>query len=439
VTSYRLRTDSSQPPPSAPTISLDWYSGRAGSTIQVRENLTQRLTIPPAALDLLHTSAAVYCADRLTPRPSTWTRTIDLEVPVDDIDAWQAVKKDLDTALLFLSGDRWQISPFGAKQEFSIAGPNSAEKSVDVVCLFSGGLDSFTGAADLLAHGKRVCLVAHYETGQAPKAQERLARMLSDRFGRDNIVLRRAFLRPASATVSQGAQLPEDRETSTRSRSLLFLAAGLAVAAGYGPTVSLYIPENGFIGINVPLTAARSGSLSTRTTHPYFIASLRDLALRLGIPNPVVNPFRLKTKGEMLADASDQAILREYASATVSCAHPEAPRYAKRKQGNCGYCFPCLIRRAAMHRIGLDESSEYSFDALTEDLPLAGERGSDLRALLRSVARPAQALDVLRNGPIPDGEFSAFADVYKRGRLEILTWLRESPASTHVRQQVPRK
>jgi hypothetical protein len=32
----------------------------------------------------------------------------------------------------------------------------------------------------------------------------------------------------------------------------------LTVAVGHGPEVPLYIPENGFIGINVPLTGARA-------------------------------------------------------------------------------------------------------------------------------------------------------------------------------------
>ena len=39
--------------------------------------------------------------------------------------------------------------------------------------------------------------------------------------------------------------------------------------------LDIYVPENGFISINTPLTRRRIGSLSTRTTHPYFINSLQ--------------------------------------------------------------------------------------------------------------------------------------------------------------------
>lgn len=209
------------------------------------------------------------------------------------------------------------------------------------------------------------------------------------------------------------------------------------VAAGYGPDVPLVIPENGFIGINVPLTAARNGSLSTRTTHPHFMRALGDCVAALGITNAIGNPFRLMTKGEMLASTRDQAALFALASQTLSCAHPEAPRYAKREQGNCGYCFPCLIRRAALHHVGLDQPHDYAFDALNEPSEMAASRGADLRALVRSLNRTVRSVDVLRNGPVPPAEISAFGGVFERGRAEILAWLRAAVTSAALRRQLP--
>jgi hypothetical protein len=64
-------------------------------------------------------------------------------------------------------------------------------------------------------------------------------------------------------------------ETSTRTRSFLFLAFGLAIASIEGS--SLWIPENGFASLNLPLTADQRGSLSTRTTHPLFLEQLVSL------------------------------------------------------------------------------------------------------------------------------------------------------------------
>jgi len=361
-----------------------------------------------------------------------------VEFPVADEARWNAVSEELTAGLSFLSGDVWQLTALSASTEVAaIPGLEQPEEPVDAVCLFSGGLDSFAGALDLLAQGRRVCLVGHYEGGQAPKTQDHLASRLAQRYGQDRVVLRRIFLRPAPFSGDQLRPLPDTRESSTRSRSLLFLAAGLAVAAGYGPEIPLYIPENGFIGINVPLTAARSGSFSTRTTHPYFMGTLTSCIAGLGITNTIVNPFRLMTKGEIVAASRDHETMRALARSTLSCAHPEASRYAEREQGNCGYCFPCLIRRGSLHHVGLDDPSDYAFDALSEDEELVNDRGGDLRALVRSLSNTPRTIDVLRNGPVSGGELHDFADVYRRGRQEILAWMKAEATSDNIRRQLP--
>jgi 7-cyano-7-deazaguanine synthase in queuosine biosynthesis len=434
VTAYHLRTRRDQEPEVPPTILLDWFGSRGGSTIQVRSSLRAGLAVPAVSVDLLKAAAAVYCADRLTLRPGTWTRDIELHIPVRDVERWSGTGEALSAAISFLSGDRWQLA-FGEITE-PVATPADTAPPVDAVCLFSGGLDSFTGALDLLAAGKNVCLVGHYGTGQTHHVQARLKRALARHYKGQRLVLRQLFLQPAGPAAGQFRPLPGDRERS-RSRSLLFLAAGLAVAAGYGREVPLYIPENGFIGINVPLTGARAGSLSTRTTHPHFIAGFSACVQRLGITNPIVNPFRTMTKGEILVGCRDQGTLRELADQTLSCAHPEAARWAQAEQTNCGYCFPCLIRRASMHHVGLDKSEAYTYDVLTDNAELVQDKGNDLRALIRSLNQPAKPTDVLRNGPVPAVDIADFAGVYERGRREILAWMTAAARSRTLRQQMP--
>lgn len=430
---FQLRTRGDQAALPAPTVLLDWMGN--GPTIQQRQNLTTHLDPPATAVDFLRFAGAVFCIDKLAPRLGTWTRTLSLDLSARDVDRWAATAPLLADTLSFLSGDKWDVAVRPSSEP--AVEPSPPPAAVDGVCLFSGGLDSFAGAVDLLARGQRVCLVAHYEGGQAPKTQEHLARVLRRTFGRDRVVFRHIFLRPAPPSNLQARRLPEARESSTRTRSILFLAAGLVVAAGYGPDVPLVIPENGFIGINVPLTRARTGSLSTRTTHPYFMEQLMRCVSELGLTNPVTNPYRTATKGEMLAGSADRDTLFTYARATLSCAHPEAPRYAKREQGNCGYCFPCLIRRASMHHVGLDGPDDYAFDVLNEPDEMEQDRGADLRALVRSLNRPAAPLDVLRNGPVAPDEFDAFAGVYARGRAEILDWLRAATTAPALRRQLP--
>ena len=216
-------------------------------------------------------------------------------------------------------------------------------------------------------------------------------------------------------------------ETSTRARSLLFIGAGLTAAAAIGPDVPLVVPENGFIGLNVPLSASRLGSLSTRTTHPYFIAELQDLLKDLSIQNPLSNPYRLMTKGEMLQCVESLGHVRDLALLSLSCAHPETPRWRQRPLGNCGYCYPCLIRRASMHRVGWDSPRHYAWDAMSDESLLDGssQSGADLRALLHSLARGEGLSDHLRSGPVPMGHSSATRELYLRGREELRNWIRD--------------
>jgi len=434
MTHFRLRTQHDQDAGHLPTILLDWF-GR-GATIQVRQSLTIGLNPPSSALDLFRFAGAVFCADKLSTRPATWTRSLALDVPVRDLDAWSAIAERLSATLSFLSGDDWHLYPYAnSSQSYSSSEPHA--NPVDAICLFSGGLDSFTGAVDLLTEGKKICLIAHHEGGQASLAQRRLARQLAVRYGRDRVVFRSLFLRPAPRSPLQTRALPGTREPSKRTRSLLFLAAGLAAAAGYGPRVPLFIPENGFIGINVPLTGARKGSLSTRTTHPYFMAELAQCTSALGVSNPINNPYRTMTKGEMLTACHDQKTMQQLSRDTLSCAHPEASRFAQRSQGNCGYCFPCLIRRAALHHVGLDAPSDYAYDALNEEPAMQGDRGADLRALIRSLNNRVHRVDVLRNGPVAPALISDFTGVFERGRAEILSWLYEATTSSTLKHQLP--
>src|SRR5690606_1917148 len=109
-----------------------------------------------------------------------------------------------------------------------------------------------------------------------------------------------------------------------------------------GAPVQVFIPENGFICINPPLVPGRVASLSTRTTHPLFIAELQELLEGLGIAVRLELPYRFKTKGEMLRECADQALLESVASDSTSCG-----RFRTYNRTHCGRCVPCLIRRAA--------------------------------------------------------------------------------------------
>ena len=66
-------------------------------------------------------------------------------------------------------------------------------------------------------------------------------------------------------------------EDTSRRRSFLFFAAGIFASTGLDRPFTLRVPENGPIALNVPLDLLRLGSLSTRTTHPFYMARWNDL------------------------------------------------------------------------------------------------------------------------------------------------------------------
>jgi len=87
----------------------------------------------------------------------------------------------------------------------------------------------------------------------------------------------------------------ERREPSRRARSFLFMALGAVAAAAVGVSEVL-LCENGFLSVALPLTEARSGGLSTRSTHPLVVMLANLLLANLGIEAQIANPFIRLTK-----------------------------------------------------------------------------------------------------------------------------------------------
>ncbi len=412
-------------PPNATEWLLDWAPGTRAATIEFGADFFAGWQPTATGGDLLRFASGAYCADRNVLREysrDAWTRDLLMEVPVTDPHAW--ARAPWPDALRFLTGDHWSFELHPANPAQTAPG---AGLPVDAVSLFSGGLDSLCGVIDLLENnpGLRLLLIAHQEGGKASTAQRALHDGLVSAYGSERVLLRRMFCRPAPPHPAQTRPLPDVHERTTRSRSLLFLAGALAAASACGPDVPVYVPENGWIGLNVPLTRARTGSASTRTTHPHFLDLLRGACQAIGLNNPVNNPYRLYTKGEMLARCSKPDLLARLAPASLSCAHPETARWRDRLQGNCGYCLPCLVRRAALATIKQDRADEYAWDALTDpDLLNPTERtGADLRATIHGVNPYRDDLDMIRNAPLPAGEHRAHLQLWRRGAEEMRTWL----------------
>ncbi len=402
-----------------------------GAPDAMRSNLGERFRgelggLPSgAAADLLNLATTVFAADVCIFRnfgEDRWGREITIHVPVEDPELWNGAAGVVTELLGFLTGDYWSLAVRGREPVASDDDALPGERP-EVVSLFSGGLDSRVGAVDRLAAGRRVALVGHYGAGMTHTYQGRVAAVLEGEYpGRTSLLL--FHLQPPAIEGLDG------RETTMRSRSFLFFALGIGAANRIGRGVPVYVPENGLISLNVPLTTARSGSLSTRTTHPHYVTKYRDLLSALGLDHPLVLPYRFKTKGEMLAGCADQATLGTATPLTMSCAHSEGGRWDGTSPGvHCGYCYPCLIRRAAITAAAGTTDATYTLDVLTDPPDPTTRKGRDFRALSMAVQRYGSRsanlalFDVLDSGPVPPDEVTAYTEVYRNGMDELVAFL----------------
>jgi hypothetical protein len=187
-------------------------------------------------------------------------------------------------------------------------------------------------------------------------------------------------------------------------------------------------PENGLIALNVPLDPLRLGSLSTRTTHPFFMARWNDLLEVMRIPGRLENPYQYRSKGQMLADCANRDLLRAMLPHSMSCSSPGKGRWQGRSAGHCGYCVPCLIRRAAARAAFGDDGTAYSVDDLrAAPLNTLEAEGKDIRSFQLAAERvrrnPAIARALIHKpGPLSEllpAELDRLAEVYRLGMGEI--------------------
>lgn len=383
--------------------------------------------------DLLHLALGVYTSDQVISRTSEgfqgWSRHFRLYVPVNNMKGWESSREKLQNLLSFLSGDKWEV--FFRKNEITVTQQielsiNKNPKEIKNVALFSGGLDSFIGAIDLLEKKQNVAFVSHHKKGTEGSVQTKLYNELKDHYGKESFTQLQFYVQPNQSHKDA------TKEGSSRARSFLFLCLGISVANSLGEDIVLIIPENGLISLNVPLTGTRLGSHSTRTTHPYFLKLFIEIINEIGIKNNMSNPYQFTTKGEMMMECKGQSLLKRLEALTLSCSHSENSRYAGLSPGiHCGYCVPCIIRQAAEKKSNI-ETTKYVTPILKVPPSQKTKSGSDIRAFklciekMKAKQMHSIMFDVLSSGPIPfedDEELAKYIDTYLRGMNEVEKFL----------------
>ena len=397
------------------------------------------LGIYPSELgvDAMILAAHVHAADtrisRTTDSQDGWTREIRLVIPVSDPARWQGASSIFIRMLNFLTGDHWELQFRARPSRFSrvVPPPRSPllSASFDDLALFSGGLDSLIGAIDALEAGRSPLLISHAGEPAISDVQSRVFDGLRAQYPMLGLDRMRCWM-----TFPEGMVRGSGKEDTTRGRSFLFFALGVLAGTGFSSSFTLKVPENGLIAVNVPLDPLRLGALSTRTTHPFYIARWNEALSSLGIRGRIENPYWDKTKGEMVRSCANGSILRQLVPLSISCSSPTKGRWQGLGTQHCGYCLPCLIRRSAL-ATGLhpdtDPTTYTLADLRSRPLDTKKSEGVQIRsfqiAIERLRAQPTLAsLLIHKPGPLFDespARQEGLANVYRRGLEEVGTLL----------------
>ena len=405
-----------------------------------------KLSIDPLCEDLYVIALSIYGLDKRLSRRlffDCWTRDISVSIPVLQIEKWKGTENLWNNMLSFLTGDRWNIK-FRPTEAICSYHKWRSKTFIDItrcdcVCLFSGGLDSFCGAIKFLDSGKSPCLVGHNEYPKLRVKQEHFANIFRQYYSEQQSHFlgftagaRAPFLATDNAITLSGI------ENTSRGRSLLFLSFAITIARILGEETPVYIPENGFIGVNVALTNSRRGSCSTRTTHPFFIREFRTILHAVGIRNPIENPFANESKREIVRTVKDNPAFLQGFKDTISCSHPCQARYSRRGSRqypiNCGYCYPCLIRKSSL--LDVADDGDYTYDeapSIFLDQFSESDKSLDLAAVVNSVYRfkhssKAQIQQMIRvTGPLSDEDVKKYERLYISGMNDLIDLFCKDP------------
>jgi len=369
--------------------------------------------------DFTTIALSVAAADNSLNRKASadgWTRQIDLTIYLCEPFAWEPVKKDLQNTLRFLTGDFWTLTflegginpPYAKKMK---------QYDADCVSLLSGGVDSLVGAIDLVSDKHRPLFVSQVVKGDA-KTQRKYAQKI--RSGSTHFQWSHKIHPPKG-----------ESEKSTRGRSIIFFAfAALAASAITIPDdnlIPVYVPENGFISLNIPLNSGRIGSFSTKTTHPVYLAGIQKIWYALGINMELIAPYQFKTKGELLFECKDKKLFHELIADSTSCG-----KYLNNGHQHCGRCVPCMVRRAAFLKANITDNTVKGYKFA--NLSFAGfTRGpNDVGAMATACLKINQSgIQSIISGNLAfahGDERKGYAGVVSRGFKEIESLLQENRA-----------
>lgn len=321
---------------------------------------------------------------------------------------FEEVKEDIEQLTTFLTNRKISVRfvPVHRQilQQQRIVSSEPLRTKRGAPCLFSGGLDSASGAL-VLTMNQLIPTLSHTATGNIVFGQARKLRNHS-RLRSLPMIITDMRLHRATAESSQ-----------VKTRGLLFLSNALVIASSLEKE-QVYMPENGPLMIN-----PRVSSLSepTKNAHPYLIETLEKIYNHVTDSKVKIVPmFKDKTKAEIIAKVFADGIVDH----TWSCFRIQG------QSKMCGLCFACFVRRVSALAVGYRElATSYQYDPfLVERKELGYFMKFDLDILHDALIYLQRLLsddNLIRNAMfmIPKGFFADTTELLRNFSLDMFLGL----------------
>jgi hypothetical protein len=369
-------------------IDLNAIGNRANVNIRF-ENVARVFNqhLSPRLVDLLEIASYVYAADCATSRGKAWTdddstepwgRELAFVIPVREPAFWNSaeIAHLIIEVLNFLSNDKYsftfvplehdrsdqqQYLEFGELEDWPFYAPER-------VIMFSGGLDSLSGAVEMARAGGRLVLVSHRSVSTLDSRQKKLFSELREEFP-DRLIHIPVWINKAERF---------GREPTQRTRSFLYSALGTVVAQSVRAGGVRFF-ENGIVSLNLPVADEAIRARASRTTHPVALQLLKSLCSAVTERDFAIdNPYIFKTKTDVVTILATNGAAHLIPH-TCSCAHS---MFKSRAQWHCGSCSQCIDRRFAITAAGLlaqDSFADYVSDVFAGPRKDGPEKGRELR------------------------------------------------------------
>lgn len=259
---------------------------------------------------------------------------LTIEVPVNNIELFNNIKLEIEKLLTYMTnGEKWTINFIKQNRKKVLCRKQLVleEENYNSIALLSGGLDSMAGAS--IEKENRTLFVTfssnYIEANNAQKIYNKLIKNSVNK----NIVINKIGME-------------EEVHYTERTRSLIFIASCL-IYADYYNIEKIKIYENGIMSLNPKFNFSRR---VTKTTNQKTLYSINKILALLNINIKVDNPFKYKTKKEVI-DIIPQEYYNMLKDGTRTCSKNSGiVHFRNKSNGNfhCGLCIACALRQIGM-------------------------------------------------------------------------------------------